>query len=183
VRRWRGACAIPDPALDLLAWQTLVGTWPISAARLRDYLLKAAREQKERTAWIDGDPAFEEEVAAWPERVLSDEGLCADVSAFVGRIRAAGWSNSLGQKLLQLAGPGVPDLYQGSELWDLSLVDPDNRRAVDFTRRQTHLERLERGRRPDVDATGEAKLHVVRTALHVRRDHTLRGYLPLEPAG
>ncbi|KIH96553.1 maltooligosyl trehalose synthase [Streptomonospora alba] len=183
VHRWHTACGISDPALDLLAWQTLVGTWPISAARLRDYLIKAAREQKERTAWIDGDGAFEDEVAAWPERMLSTEDLCADVAAFVGRVRPAGWSNSLGQKLLQLAGPGVPDLYQGSELWDLSLVDPDNRRPVDFTCRRTHLERLERGRRPDVDATGEAKLHVVRTALHVRRDRDLRGYLPLEAVG
>ncbi|GAA4901669.1 malto-oligosyltrehalose synthase [Streptomonospora salina] len=183
VHRWRAACGIGDPALDLLAWQSLVGTWPVSAARMRDYLLKAAREQKERTGWIDGDPGFEAEVAAWPERVLSAEDLCADVAAFAARIRAAGWSNSLGQKLLHLAGPGVPDLYQGSELWDLSLVDPDNRRPVDFTCRQTHLERLERGRRPDVDATGEAKLHVVRTALHLRRGRDLRGYLPLEAAG
>ncbi|MUL43343.1 malto-oligosyltrehalose synthase [Streptomonospora sp. PA3] len=183
VRRWRGARGLGDPALDLLAWQSLVGTWPISAARLRDYLLKAAREQKVRTSWIDGDPAFEAEVAAWPERVLSDDDLCAEVAAFVARIRAAGWSNSLGQKLLQLAGPGVPDLYQGSELWDLSLVDPDNRRPVDFTCRRTHLERLEGGRLPAVDATGEAKLHVVRSALHLRRDRDLSGYLPLEPVG
>ncbi|GAA1771000.1 malto-oligosyltrehalose synthase [Streptomonospora arabica] len=183
VHRWRAARGLSEAGLDLLAWQTLVGAWPISGARLRDYLLKAAREQKERTAWVDGDPGFEEEVAAWPERVLSDEDVCADVAAFVGRIRAAGWSNALGQKLLQLAGPGVPDLYQGSELWDLSLVDPDNRRPVDFTCRQTHLERLEGGRLPEVDAGGEAKLHVVRTALHLRRERDLRGYLPLEPAG
>ncbi|GAB3463689.1 malto-oligosyltrehalose synthase [Streptomonospora sediminis] len=183
VHRWRGSCAISDPALDLLAWQTLVGTWPISAARLRDHLLKAAREQKERTSWIDGDPGFEAEIAAWPEQVLSATDLCADIAAFVGRIRAAGWSNSLGQKLLQLAGPGVPDLYQGSELWDLSLVDPDNRRPVDFTCRQTHLERLESGHLPEIDASGAAKLHVVRSALHLRRDHDLRGYLPLEPVG
>ncbi|QBI54547.1 malto-oligosyltrehalose synthase [Streptomonospora litoralis] len=183
VHRWRGVRGLSEPALDLLAWQTLVGTWPISADRLREYLLKAAREQKLRTSWIERDAAFEEEVAAWPERVLRDDELCADVASFVARIRAAGWSNALGQKLLQLAGPGVPDLYQGSELWELSLVDPDNRRRVDFTCRQTHLERLETGRRPGIDATGEAKMHVVRTALHVRRDHDLSGYLPLEPVG
>ncbi|MBX9388440.1 malto-oligosyltrehalose synthase [Streptomonospora nanhaiensis] len=185
VRRWRERRALPDPALDLLAWQTLVGTWPISADRLRDYLLKAAHEQKVRTSWLDPDPEFDAEVAAWPERVLSDDDLCADVAAFVGRVRAAGWSNALGQKLLQLVGPGVPDVYQGTELWDLSLVDPDNRRPVDFTLRECLLERLERGHVPEVDATGEAKLHVVRQALLLRRDggRDLRGYLPLEPSG
>ena len=183
VRDWSRRRGLSEPSLDLLAWQTLVGTWPISAERLRGYLLKAAREAKLRTSWTDRDPAFEEEVAAWPERVLGDERLAADVARFVDRVRRPGWSNALGQKLLQLTMPGVPDVYQGTELWDLSLVDPDNRRAVDFTARDVLLERLESGRRPPVDATGEAKMHVVRQALHLRRRADLRGYLPLPAAG
>ncbi|MBB6172013.1 (1-_4)-alpha-D-glucan 1-alpha-D-glucosylmutase [Nocardiopsis mwathae] len=183
VRDWTARCGLGEPSLNLLAWQTLVGAWPISAARLRCYLLKAAREAKLRTSWLHPDPAFEAEVGSWPERVLSDAPLAADVAALVGRIRAAGWSNALGQKLVQLTAPGVPDVYQGTELWDLSLVDPDNRRPVDFATRTMILERLESGWLPPVDAAGAVKLHVVRQALLLRRGHPMRGYRPLGPTG
>lgn len=182
-REWTGRCGLSEPALNLLAWQTLVGVWPVSARRLADYLLKAARESKLATSWLHNDAAFEEEVLAWPERVLSDSALSNEVAGIVARIRRAGWSNALGQKLVQLTAPGVPDLYQGTELWDLSLVDPDNRRPVDFTTRQALLERLERGRLPDIDATGAVKLHVVREALHLRRERDLSGYRPLRASG
>jgi (1->4)-alpha-D-glucan 1-alpha-D-glucosylmutase len=89
------------------------------------------------------------------------------------------------QKLLQLAGPGVPDVYQGSELWDLSLVDPDNRRAVDFAARAALLDRLESGWLPELDDTGAAKLHVVRTVLRLRRERPelFTGYRPLAADG
>ncbi|GAA3744261.1 (1-_4)-alpha-D-glucan 1-alpha-D-glucosylmutase [Spinactinospora alkalitolerans] len=183
VRRWSREHGLSEPSLNLLAWQTLVGAWPISAARLRGYLAKAAKEAKLRTSWVDPDPVFEEEVDSWPERVLSDAELSADVAAFADRIRGAGRCNALGQKLVQLTAPGVPDLYQGSELWELSLVDPDNRRPVDFAVRRVLLERLEGGWLPRVDATGAAKMHVVRTALHLRRDRDLTGYRPLAAAG
>ncbi|MDA2815181.1 alpha-amylase family glycosyl hydrolase [Nocardiopsis sp. RSe5-2] len=183
VREGTGRCGLSEPSLNLLAWQTLVGAWPISAARLRDHLLKAAREAKLATSWTDPDPAFEEEVRAWPERVMSDGRIACSVEGFVARIRAHGWSNALGQKLVQLLMPGVPDVYQGTELWDMSLVDPDNRRPVDFTAREVVLERLESGRRPPVDASGEAKMHVVRQALRLRRRRDLRGYLPLRAEG
>ncbi|MBB4931559.1 (1-_4)-alpha-D-glucan 1-alpha-D-glucosylmutase [Lipingzhangella halophila] len=183
VRDWTARCGLSEPALNLLAWQTLVGVWPVSARRLAEYLLKAARESKLRTSWLRNDTAFEEEVLAWPERVLSDSELSNDVARIVAHIRRAGWTNSLGQKIVQLTAPGVPDVYQGTELWDLSLVDPDNRRPVDFTARQALLERLERGRLPVVDATGEVKLHVVREALHLRRERELTGYRPLAASG
>ncbi|RNL86842.1 malto-oligosyltrehalose synthase [Halostreptopolyspora alba] len=183
VREWTGRCGLSEPALNLLAWQTLLGVWPASARRLADYLLKAARESKLRTSWLNSDTAFEEEVLAWPERVLSDSELSEEVAGLVARIRRPGWSNALGQKLVQLTAPGVPDLYQGTELWDLSLVDPDNRRPVDFTIRQALLERLERGRLPEIDATGAVKLHVVREALHLRRERDLSGYRPLRASG
>ncbi|GLU48600.1 malto-oligosyltrehalose synthase [Nocardiopsis ansamitocini] len=183
VRGWTGRAGLSEPTLDLLAWQTLVGAWPIDADRLRGYLEKAAKEAKLRTSWVDPDPAFEKEVAAWPDRVLGDAGLSAEVAAFVDRVRGPGWSNALGQKLVQLLMPGVPDVYQGTELWDLSLVDPDNRRLVDYDLRRGLLERLDGGWRPPVDETGAAKLHVVATALRLRRARELTGYRPLPASG
>lgn len=185
VGRWSARCGLPEPTLELLAWQTLVGAWPISPERLAGYLDKAAKEAKIATSWTDRDEEFEAAVLAWPGRVLDDPELAADVAAFVARVREPGWSNALGQKLLQLSGPGVPDVYQGTELWDLSLVDPDNRRPVDFARRTELLSRLESGWLPELDDTGAVKLHVVRTVLRLRRDHPdlFTGYRPLAADG
>lgn len=183
VRDWTARAGLSEPALNLLAWQTLVGAWPIEERRLRDYLLKAAKEAKLRTSWVVPDPGFEAEAASWPGRVLGDPGLVARVAAFVDQVRAPGWSNALGQKLVQLLSPGVPDVYQGSELWDLSLVDPDNRRPVDYAERRRLLERLEHGWRPPVDADGAAKMHVVRQALRLRAGRDLGGYRPLRAEG
>jgi (1->4)-alpha-D-glucan 1-alpha-D-glucosylmutase len=185
VRRWSARRGLPEPTVELLAWQTLVGAWPITPERLAAYLDKAAKEAKLRTSWVDHDEAFERAVNAWPAGVLGDDELAADVAAFVERVRLPGWSNALGQKLLQLAGPGVPDVYQGSELWDLSLVDPDNRRPVDYARRTELLSRLEEGWLPEVDDTGAAKLHVVRTTLRLRRarPELFTGYRPLTADG
>ncbi|WP_326836601.1 malto-oligosyltrehalose synthase [Amycolatopsis rhabdoformis] len=185
VRRWTERCGIDEPALNLLAWQTLVGAWPIAPERLRDYLDKAAKESKLRTTWTDHDEAFERAVAEWPERVLADAGLVAEVEEFVGRLRTAGWVNSLGQKLVQLAGPGVPDVYQGTELWDFSLVDPDNRREVDYAARRAILDRVLAGEQPAVDETGAAKLLVVHRALTLRRERPelFAGYRPLKAEG
>jgi (1->4)-alpha-D-glucan 1-alpha-D-glucosylmutase len=124
-------------------------------------------------------------VAAWPQTVLADGGLIADVEGFVRWIQPAGWANALGQKLVQLTMPGVPDLYQGSELWDLSLVDPDNRRPVDFGHRRELLARIDAGWRPAVESSGAAKLLVVATALRLRRDRPelFEGYRPLAADG
>jgi (1->4)-alpha-D-glucan 1-alpha-D-glucosylmutase len=185
VRRWSDRRGLPEPTLNLLAWQTLVGAWPIGADRLVAYLDKAAKEAKLRTSWTDHDEEFEVAVAAWPDAVLGDDALSGEVAAFVERIRPAGWSNSLGQKLLQLAGPGIPDLYQGAELFDLSLVDPDNRRPVDFAERSRLLDALESGALPDIDETGAAKLHVVRTVLRLRRERPelFTGYRPVHAEG
>ncbi|WP_459709740.1 alpha-amylase family glycosyl hydrolase [Actinophytocola sp. KF-1] len=183
VTRWSGKHGIDEPSLNNLAWQSLVGAWPISADRLRAYLDKAAKEAKVRTSWTDHDEDFEAEIHAWPDRVIEDLG--DEVEAFVARIAGPGWSNSLGQKIVQLAGPGIPDVYQGTDLFDLSLVDPDNRRPVDFAKRQRFLGRLEDGWLPDVDDTGAAKLHVVRQVLRLRRDRPdlFTGYRPLAAAG
>ncbi|MBW4721206.1 malto-oligosyltrehalose synthase [Saccharothrix obliqua] len=184
VRRWTAAHPIDEPSLNLLAWQSLVGAWPITAERMAAYLDKAAKESKVRTTWVDHDEPFEAAVAAWPGEVL-DGPVAGEVAEFATRIAGPGWSNALGQKLVQLTAPGVPDVYQGTELWDLSLVDPDNRRPVDYAVRRALLARLDTGWLPDVDDSGAAKLHVVRTALRLRRDRPelFRGYRPLPAVG
>ncbi|GLZ36398.1 malto-oligosyltrehalose synthase [Actinokineospora sp. NBRC 105648] len=185
VRRWTERRGLPEPTLNLLAWQTVLGAWPISPDRLADYLDKAAKEAKVRTSWTEHDEDFEAAVRAWPRELFDDAELFAEVGAFAAKITAPGWSNSLGQKLLQLAGPGVPDVYQGTELWDLSLVDPDNRRPVDFAERRGLLAKLAEGWPPPVDETGAAKLHVVRTVLRLRqeRPELFTGYQPVYAQG
>jgi (1->4)-alpha-D-glucan 1-alpha-D-glucosylmutase len=185
VHRWTARCPIDEPTLNLLAWESLAGAWPISADRLRDYLEKASKEAKIATSWTAHDEAFEQAVAAWPAQVLADAELAADIEAFVARISPAGWSNALGQKLVQLTAPGVPDVYQGTELWDLSLVDPDNRRLVDYAVRQQFLDRVLDGWLPDVDDSGAAKLLVVQRVLALRRTRPelFTGYLALTAEG
>jgi (1->4)-alpha-D-glucan 1-alpha-D-glucosylmutase len=174
MRRWSAAHPLPDRSLELLAWQSVVGAWPISAERLAGYLGKAAKEAKLVTSHVDPNPEVDAEIAAWPARVLGDAGLVAEIEEFVARIDGPGRSNSLGQKLLQVAGPGVPDVYQGTELYEYSLVDPDNRRPVDWTLRRQLLERIDGGWLPgfggvDVDPEGAAKLLVTAQALLLRR--------------
>ncbi|GLW95774.1 malto-oligosyltrehalose synthase [Actinokineospora globicatena] len=185
VHRWTAQRGIPEPSLNLLAWQTLLGAWPINPDRLSAYLDKAAKESKIRTSWTEHDEEFEETVRAWPRAVLGDPGLLAEVKAFAARITPFGWSNSLGQKLLQLAGPGIPDVYQGTELWDLSLVDPDNRRPVDFADRADLVSKLATGWPPPIDETGAVKLHLVRTVLRLRheRPSLFTGYAPVYATG
>ncbi len=169
LRRWSRRYPLPDCSLDLLAWQCLVGAWPISVERLRGYLGKAAKEAKLVTSHVEPVAEVDEAIAAWPAQVLADADLVAEVSAFVDRIAGPGRSNSLGQKLLALAGPGVPDIYQGTELFEYSLVDPDNRRPVDWAQRRALLARLDEGGLPEVDAGGAAKLLVTARVARLRR--------------
>ncbi len=168
LRRWSAAHPLPERSLELLAWQTVVGAWPIDAERLAGYLGKAAKEAKLATSHVDPVTEVDDAIARWPHEVLASP-VAAEIEAFVARIAYPGWSNSLGQKLLQLAGPGVPDVYQGTELFEYSLVDPDNRRPVDFPARRELLARLDDGPLPPVDASGAAKLLVTASALRLRR--------------
>ena len=169
MRRWAAAHPLPDRSLELLAWQNLVGAWPISAERMSGYLTKAAKEAKLVTSHVEPVPEVDEAIAAWPAQVLADTALVAEIEEFVARIAGPGRSNSMGQKLLQVAGPGVPDVYQGTELFEYSLVDPDNRRPVDWEARRELLARLDDGWLPEVDASGAAKLLVTASALRLRR--------------
>lgn len=169
VAGWMATAPVPDPAFAHLLWQTVAGAWPIERERLSAYLEKAGREAGTVTSWSDPDPAFEGAVRAIVDRLYDDPDLAASVESFVAKIKPAGWSNALGQKLVQLAMPGVPDVYQGTELWDNSLVDPDNRRPVDFAVRRDLLARIDEGWLPPVDATGGAKLLLVARVLRLRR--------------
>jgi (1->4)-alpha-D-glucan 1-alpha-D-glucosylmutase len=183
--RWSAAAPLPDLALARLLWQTVAGTWPIERRRLRGYLVKAAREAATGTSWDSPDAGYEDAVTSVVDAVYDDDALRADVEGFVARITPDGWSNSLGQKLLQLTMPGVPDTYQGTELWDNSLVDPDNRRPVDFAARRELLARLDEGWLPPVDGSGAAKLLLVSRALRLRRGQPQRfgGYTPVVARG
>ncbi|GAB3676252.1 malto-oligosyltrehalose synthase [Angustibacter aerolatus] len=158
-----------DPGTEYLLWQTLVGTWPITAERLHDYAEKAIREAKTHTTWTSPDEAYEAAVHGFVDGVLGDDAVTARIEEWVEQTAAPARAGLLGQKLLQLVLPGVPDVYQGTELVDLSLVDPDNRRPVDYAERRRRLAALDAGEAPgDVH---DEKLLVTSRALRLRRDH------------
>lgn len=207
----------PDRNDEYLFYQTLIGVWPAAAAavpdqadpaltkRLSDYMQKAVREAKVHTSWIDVDHAYGQAVARFVERALHGPTAARFLRSFVPfqrRVSRVGMLNSLGQLVLKLTSPGVADLYQGNELWDYSLVDPDNRRAVDFAGRRQLLDELmpliaaaEGGLPCDADVgrllagweDGRIKMFITATTLRWRRRHAevlLDGsYLPLQVAG
>jgi (1->4)-alpha-D-glucan 1-alpha-D-glucosylmutase len=185
VDRWSALAPPPDGALGHLLWQTVVGAWPLTGERLHGYLEKAMREARTRTSWNDPDEAFEAAMHRVVDAVLTPGRLRSDVEDLAARIAPYGWSNSLTATLVQLTMPGVPDSYQGTELWDLSLVDPDNRRPVDWDLRRWLLFRVDSGWQPPVDASGAAKLLVVSRALRLRQDRpsAFAGYEPLPASG
>jgi (1->4)-alpha-D-glucan 1-alpha-D-glucosylmutase len=166
----RAAHQGPEPDLEYLLWQTLLGAWLIGDDRLTGYLGKAMREAKTRTSWMEPDEGYESAVLGLAQAVLADAELVAGVAGFAARIAPDARVNSLGAKLAQLTVPGVPDVYQGCELAGLSLVDPDNRRPVDFQRRRRLLAALRAGPDQAVGLDAE-KLLVTTRALWLRRDH------------
>lgn len=156
-----------DAPTEYLVWQTLVGTWPITSDRLEGYLLKAVREAKDHTAWVDGDLDYEAGVVTFGRAVAADPAVAAHVETWLSLHGASVRTNVLSQKAIQLLAVGVPDVYQGGELQLLTLVDPDNRGLVDFDERRERLARLDAGERPtDLD---DEKLLVTATALRLRR--------------
>ncbi|MCU1418671.1 MAG: malto-oligosyltrehalose synthase, partial [Schumannella sp.] len=170
VARRRPAYALGDGALENVLWESIVGSWPRDREALHGYAEKAAREAGGATSWSDPDVRFEERLHALIDAAFDDADVRRDIEAFVARLEQPGWSNALSAKLLQLTAPGVPDVYQGSELWEFSLVDPDNRRTVDFAERARMLAEIDGGAEPRIDATGAAKLLVTSRALRARRD-------------
>jgi (1->4)-alpha-D-glucan 1-alpha-D-glucosylmutase len=133
----------PDANAEYLLYQTLVGAWPLEVDRAVAYIEKATREANAHTSWTDPNPDYDDAVRHFTEAVLADADFTADLRAFVEPLVEPGWTTSLAQTLVKLTSPGVPDIYQGTELWDLSLVDPDNRRPVDFARRRQLLADLD----------------------------------------
>ena len=177
----------PEPSLEYAFYQTLIGVWPFGAReapsedlteRMVAYALKAAREAKTETSWLHRNEVYEQAVTAFVQRSLRDATFTAAVAGFCRRIDRAGATNALAQVLLRLCVPGVPDTYQGSELWNQSLVDPDNRRPVDYELRRRLLAELS-GKRGDPArlaaellecyADGRIKLWVTHRALQLRK--------------
>ncbi len=150
-----------------LVWQTIAGVGEVSAERLEGYLTKALREAKQHTAWVDGDEAYEKRVLGLAAEATSPGPLKSVVDTAVDHNRSAIRAVVLAQKLLQLTLPGTPDIYQGCELVDLSLVDPDNRRPVDYDERRSRLESLVARGPCDLD---DEKLLVTVLALKLRKD-------------
>ncbi|WP_299167148.1 malto-oligosyltrehalose synthase [uncultured Arthrobacter sp.] len=161
---------IGDTAFASLMWQALVGAWPLSRERAHAYVEKASREADASTHWTAPNAAFEEKMHDAVDAAFDRPEVNTLITALVEKTAAPGWSNSLGAKLVQLTMPGVPDVYQGSELWETSLVDPDNRRPVDFAARKQGLVDLAFGALPQIDDGGLAKLLVVSRALRLRKD-------------
>lgn len=217
--RWRGSNQgkkprghgrpIPDANTELFLYQTLLGAWPLNQEeipafkeRLGKYLVKVAREAKEFTSWHQPDPEYEEALVKFAMDITGPseaDPFLADFLGFQEVIAGYGALNSLAQVLLKITSPGIPDFYQGTELWDFSLVDPDNRRPVDFRARERLLNEI---RESEWQAAGLAsmlqnllvawqdgrvKLYLIYQSLNCRRAHqelfACGEYIPLTPKG
>ena len=166
----RTAMPLGDGPLESLLWEAIIGAWPASRERLHSYAEKAAREAGNSTRWTAPREEFEARMHTLVDSAFDDPHVVSILERVLQAIRQPGWSNSLSAKVIQLTAPGVPDVYQGSELWETSLVDPDNRRAVDFDERRLYLAAIDAGAHPPIDETGAAKLLVTSRALRLRRD-------------
>jgi (1->4)-alpha-D-glucan 1-alpha-D-glucosylmutase len=174
-----GGRSAPDPTEEYLIYQTVVGVWPASSERLEQYVRKALREAKRNTNWIEPDEEWEDAALAFCRGLYEPGELHDAIESFVARHTPRGERAAVGQLLLKLTTPGVPDLYQGDELWALSMVDPDNRRRVDFDARRQAYEELASGAEID---RANVKMHLIRRALALRsrRPEAFEGsYRPL----
>ncbi len=207
----------PDPNEEYLLYQTLIGAWPLPhsptsgpqpqpsvsegfVARMQQYMLKAVKEAKVNTSWVNPNGPYDAAVQEFVARILvggDDNPFLRDFIPFQQRVARAGMVNGLAQVVLKVAAPGVPDVYQGTELWDLSLVDPDNRRPVDYNSRAAALAAIARilegeraGAAQDLLSSwqdGRVKLYVLHRALTLRRERPELfqhgGYVPLTAQG
>jgi (1->4)-alpha-D-glucan 1-alpha-D-glucosylmutase len=187
---------MPDANTEYLYYQTLIGAWPITVERMQQYMLKAVREAKLQTSWISNNQEFEAALGEFVAQTMEHAPFVKDVEQFVDRVKDAGRVNSLAQTLMKHTCPGVPDLYQGTELWDLSLVDPDNRRPVDYELRRVVFAEMRAmmgegnvaSRIMERMEDGMPKMWVIHRALELRREHPewfgcKAGYAPLEVSG
>ena len=199
--------SVPDPNEEMLLYQTMVGAWPLAAEelvyfkeRLKAYLVKAAREAKVHTRWLSPNLDHEEALLAFVEAILepsANHDFLQDFQQFQQQVAYYGALNSLSQVVLKIAAPGVPDFYQGTETWDLSLVDPDNRRHVDYRKRLVLRKQLQHQEARSPAALfarllsrwqdGAVKLFVTMRALNFRRAQPALfregDYLPLTSRG
>ncbi|TVQ21378.1 MAG: malto-oligosyltrehalose synthase [Spirochaetaceae bacterium] len=161
---------LPDPETEYLIYQTLIGAWPIDEARIVGYVEKAVREAKVHTSWTEPNSDYERAIADFARAVIAHPDTRATIDQMVASIDPAGTINALSLVLLKLTSPGIPDIYQGNEVFDFSLVDPDNRRAVDYDARSALLDDLETMSAADTlnRTDGAAKLLVTSRALAVR---------------
>ncbi|MEO6943052.1 MAG: malto-oligosyltrehalose synthase [Terrimesophilobacter sp.] len=174
-----------DPDFENLLWQAVIGSWPATRERLHGYAEKAAREAGTSTNWIAPDADVERRIHECIDAAFDNPAVTAVIESVVSAVASSGYINGLSAKLLQLAAPGIPDVYQGSEIWEMSLVDPDNRRPVDFSKRVVLLDQIDAGWVPSLDAIGAAKLRVTSRALRLRRDHSdlFTTYRPISASG
>jgi len=189
----------PDAHTEYVLYQSLVGMWPMSGAvgdeqaleslreRVTAFAIKAAREAKARTSWTDPDEQFERALSGFISALFANNDQLRDIESFSGSIARSGACNSIARMLVHLTAPGVPDTYQGDELWNLALVDPDNRGLVDYALRRSALAAITL-MSPYGDITANSfKLFVLHSALQARAAHpslfATGAYTPLELRG
>jgi (1->4)-alpha-D-glucan 1-alpha-D-glucosylmutase len=166
---------LPDRHGEYLLYQTLIGAWPIDRERCWQYMLKACREAKINTSWHEPNTSYEEKIRGFVGGVFETPEFIASLQRFVEPLILPGRINSLAQTLIKMVAPGVPDFYQGTELWDLSLVDPDNRRPVDFELRSELMNRARRLTTAEVLNewdSGLPKLWMIGRILSIRRERS-----------
>jgi (1->4)-alpha-D-glucan 1-alpha-D-glucosylmutase len=177
---------VPDANEEYLLYQTLLGAWPLDpytaaeyaefVTRMQAYMLKALHEAKLHTSWVNPHPTYDEAVQHYVGQILDAQtngAFLDDFRAFQRRVSHYGLFNSLAQTLLKITSPGVPDTYQGTEIWDFSLVDPDNRRPVDYARRSRMLQQLQ----TSLAAAGEDRRALARQLLRTKEDGLIKLYI------
>jgi (1->4)-alpha-D-glucan 1-alpha-D-glucosylmutase len=206
-KRRMGGLRVPDKNDEYFLYQTLVGGYPFSDSerslfkeRIKSYMIKAVREAKVHTAWLEPDHQYEDACIKFIEQILDTSKPNEFLETFIPfqrKVAHYGIFNSLSQTLLKITSPGVPDFYQGAEMWDLNLVDPDNRRPVDFSLRRTLLKNMEEEAQEDLLSLvaqllrsredGRIKLFLISTALKTRKQHgdifQMGSYTPLVVSG